>query len=114
MVSFLIGCSHNNYMKFSGNSDHWEDQYSATIDSHSENGKYIFHYKNGDDTTIFKNLKIVVNDEEPSLNDEKHKGATIQIPSSCNGCTVKDKEPIEVTISWNGNNKENFYLKPDH
>jgi len=72
-------------MKFSENSDHWEDQYSATIDSHSKNGKYIFHYKNGDNTTIFKNLKIVVNDGEPSLNDEEHKGATIQIPSSCNG-----------------------------
>ncbi|MED1488318.1 hypothetical protein [Bacillus smithii] len=48
------------------------------------------------------------------MNDEEHKGATIQIPSSCNGCTVKDKEPIEVTISWNGNNKETFYLKSDH
>ncbi|WP_289137213.1 hypothetical protein [uncultured Brevibacillus sp.] len=56
LVSILVGCG-SEYVILSGESDDWKGEYSANIDGNSENGNYLFSFKNGNNDTEFnKNL----------------------------------------------------------
>jgi major membrane immunogen (membrane-anchored lipoprotein) len=110
-VSILVGCG-NKHIFLSGESENWKGEYSANIDGNTENGNYLFGYKNGEKDTKFKNLEIIINDGKTVRKEDNHKGATITIPSSCSGCAVtREDEPIKVTIKWDDKNEETFYLK---
>ncbi|MED1792858.1 hypothetical protein P4V54_09255 [Brevibacillus nitrificans] len=109
-ISILVGCG-NDYIFLSGESENWKGEYSANIDGNKENGNYLFGYKNGNNATEFKNLEIVINDGETVQKEDKHKGTTIRISTSCSGCSVTNKdEPIKVTIKWDDKNEDTFYL----
>lgn len=111
IVLILVGCS-NNYIRLSGESKHWTGKYSANIDGNNEDGSYEFHFKKGDTDTNFSTVDININNGSTSKNEEDVKGATITIPSSCQGCSVTSKdEPIKVIIKWNDENEETFFLK---
>ncbi|MUV37816.1 hypothetical protein JNUCC1_01622 [Lentibacillus sp. JNUCC-1] len=76
---FISGCNegNENNVKFNGESENWEGSYSANISGSSENGEYIFRYKNAREETIIKNLKIVINDGEITLNESEYKGGVL-------------------------------------
>ncbi|NRD76926.1 hypothetical protein HPT25_05385 [Bacillus sp. BRMEA1] len=107
----ICGCTDKEII-FSGESKHWEGNYTVHIDGNNENGNYTFHYKNGDGKTKFKTLEVNVDDGKMIKKEDNIKGATIQTSSSCSGCSVtREDEPIKVKIKWNDSNEETFYLK---
>jgi major membrane immunogen (membrane-anchored lipoprotein) len=111
LVLSLVGCS-NKTIIFSGESVNWKANYTANIDGAREDGEFIIGYKNATNNTTFKNLVVIVNDGETIRKEGHHRGATVRIPTSCSGCLVTDKnEPIKVTVKWNSENKETFFLK---
>jgi len=115
IISFIflmmVGCS-NESLLFKGESDHWKGEYSADItDSTREDGKYIFHFKDG--KQMKKNIEIDIDNDNSHTNikEEKNDDAIITIPNACSGCSVtKDSSIIKVTIKWNGK-EESFDLK---
>ncbi|WP_410983438.1 hypothetical protein [Bacillus cereus] len=112
-ILFLVGCS-NEYVVFSGESNHWDGKYSVNIDGNEEYGIYTFRYKNSDGNTEFKSLEIVINQSNgrTSRKEEIRKGGRIEITSSCMGCAVINKdEAITVTIKWDNKYEETFTLK---
>ena len=43
---------------------------------------------------------------------DEHEGTNITMSTSCRGCAVtQENEKIEVTIKWDGNHEENFFLE---
>jgi hypothetical protein len=112
-VLILVGCS-NTYIHFSGESKNWTGKYSANIVGNNEDGSYEFHFKNGGSGTKFRTVEININNGITSKREDNVKGVTITIPSSCKGCSVTtENKSIKVTIKWNSENEESFYLKPD-
>ena len=112
MISILGGCS-GKYMVFSGESKNWEGNYSTTINGNDEDGSYTFNYKNGDGNTKFKNIEVVISQggSETSKIEEDYKGAIYKIKSSCQGCAVTSEgEKMKVTIKWDSENEETFFL----
>ncbi|QOR64921.1 hypothetical protein IM538_13815 [Cytobacillus suaedae] len=113
LVTVLVGCG-NKYFHFSGESDSWKGEYSANIDGTREDGEFVFGFKNANKDSTFKNLVIVINEGETEQRSDNHKGATVKISSSCSGCTVtSENEQIKVTIKWDDENEETFFLKQD-
>ncbi len=112
IVSILGGCS-GKYLAFSGESKNWEGTYSTTINESTENGTYTLHFKNGDRNTKLKEIEIIINNGggESILNEEEHIGGSFNISSACQGCAVtRENERIKVTIKWDGQYEEKFYL----
>jgi hypothetical protein len=113
-ILVLGGCN-NNSLVFSGESKHWEGNYTAQINNNDESGGYTFHYKNGDSKTKFKNVEInIIKVDGRTSKSEENVGPTIKIQTSCTGCAVTRKdETMKVNIKWDNKHEENFTLKPD-
>lgn len=111
VILISSGCT-NKSLTFSGESKHWNGNYSVDVDQNNEYGTYTFHYKNGDSNTKFKTLEVAVNDGKTLKHEDDFKGATIKLPYSCEGCSVTRKdESIKVNIKWDNTNEETFFLK---
>jgi len=111
IITILAGCSSN---VFSGESANWDGKYSTTINGNDEEGNYTFVYKNGNDHTKLKNVEIVVSNgvNGSTKTMDEHQGTTIKLSTSCRGCAVtQENEKIEVTVKWDGNHEENFFLE---
>ncbi|EOP50151.1 lipoprotein [Bacillus cereus VDM053] len=84
------------------------------IKDDSEDGMFTFQYKGGDGNTEFKNLEIAINEAFRTMTQtsESHKGARIEMKSSCVSCAPLSKdEPIEVVIKWDDKYEEKMVLK---
>ncbi|MBT2646607.1 hypothetical protein J7E52_07710 [Bacillus sp. ISL-34] len=112
LLSVLVGCSNGDkYIKLSGESNNWKGEYVATATEDSENGTFTFKYKDLDSEVFFKNLEISINDGETKQKTTNHKEPTVEIQTSCSGCSVTNESmPIHITINWDGN-EEIFYLE---
>ncbi|WP_141557968.1 hypothetical protein [Bacillus cereus] len=111
---FFLGSCSNSYVTFSGESKSWTGQYKGHIKDDSEDGMFTFQYKDGDGNTEFKNLEIATNETFSTMTktSESHKGAKIEMKSSCVSCAPLSKdEPIEVVIKWNDKYEEKMVLK---
>ena len=112
----LVGCSHYKSIHFSGESTYWEGEYSAKYNELQDDTKYkyIFSFKIAKKDTVLKDVVVDINGKE--YEGEYNKG-TFKISYSCSGgsgaCATPENEPIKVTISWDGNNKETFVLKKE-
>lgn len=111
IIIILSGCNNTNFVELHGDSENWKGKYSANISNNSEDAKYFFSYKTGDKETTFKELEIDINDGMLSISDDNHKGATIEIPTSCRNCYSSEKESIKVKIKWDKEKEETIYLK---
>jgi|SRR5579875_66635 len=110
-IFIFSGCTNKDII-FTGESKHWQGNYSVSISDKSEYGKYTLHYKNGDKNTKFQTLEINIKDGKAVKHEDNYDGPTIEIPYSCDGCSVTSKdEPIKVNIKWDHSNEETLYLK---
>lgn len=110
---FFLGSCSISYVTFSSESKSWKGQYKGHIKDDSEDGVFTFQYKSGDGNTEFKNLEIVINEEISTMTQtsENHKGAKIEIKSSCVSCAPLSKdEPIEVVMKWDDKYEEKMVL----
>lgn len=115
VILLLTGCGMES-IRFSGESENWKGEYAANISEARENGEYRFGYKNAERGMVFESLEITIDEGGGEINQrmDEHRGATIKVSSSCSGCAVNDTDdPIEVTIEWDGENKETFLLQSD-
>ncbi|WP_141530024.1 hypothetical protein [Bacillus cereus] len=111
-IFFLGGCSIW-YVTFSSESKSWKGQYKGHIKDDSEDGVFTFQYKGGDRNTEFKNLEIAINGAFSTMTQtsEVHKGAKVEMKSSCVSCAPLSKdEPIEVVIKWDDKYEEKMVL----
>ncbi|WP_157829790.1 hypothetical protein [Bacillus sp. SN10] len=111
---FFLGICSIWYFTFSSESKSWKGQYKGHIKDDSEDGVFTFQYKGGDGNTEFKNLEIVINEELSIMTQtsEVHKGARIEMKSSCVSCVPLSKdEPIETVIKWDDKYEEKMVLK---
>ncbi|WP_141493447.1 hypothetical protein [Bacillus thuringiensis] len=93
---FFLGSCSISYVNFSSESKSWTGQ-----------------YKGGDGKTEFKNLEIAINGAFSTMTQtsEVHKGARVEIKSSCVSCAPLSKdEPIEVVIKWDDKYEEKMVL----
>lgn len=112
IVLILAGCGMK-IIRFSGESDNWKGEYTANVDDTSEDGQYIFSFKNVQKEPSFTNLEITINDGQIRQKEDRHQGATVNIPTSCSGCAVTPKNrPIKVNVKWENENEETFFLEP--
>ena len=98
---------------FSSESKSWTGQYKGHIKDDSEDGMFTFQYKGGDGNTEFKNLEITINETFRTMTQtsEVHKGARLEMKSSCVSCAPLSKdEPIEVVIKWDDKYEEKMVL----
>ncbi|PES44419.1 hypothetical protein CN988_04280 [Bacillus thuringiensis] len=99
---FFLGSCSISYVNFSSESKSWTGQYKGHIKDDSEDGK-----------TEFKNLEIAINGAFSTMTQtsEVHKGARVEIKSSCVSCAPLPKdEPIEVVIKWDDKYEEKMVL----
>lgn len=109
MILTLVGCN-NKTISLTGESDSWSGEYTANINGDKESGNFIFGYKNATGKEL-NNLEITINDGERVLKEGNHRGALIEMPSSCSGCAVTNETmPIKVEIKWD-DKEETFHLK---
>ncbi|MDA2312145.1 hypothetical protein [Bacillus cereus group sp. Bce002] len=111
---FFLGSCSIWYFTFSSESKSWTGQYKGHIKDDSEDGMFTFRYKGGDGNTEFKNLEIAINGAFSTMTQtsENHKGAKIEMKSSCVSCAPLSKdEPIEVVIKWDDKYEEKMLLK---
>ncbi|HHB2168079.1 MULTISPECIES: hypothetical protein [Bacillus] len=111
---FFLGSCSISYVTFSSESKSWKGQYKGHIKDDSEDGVFTFQYKSGDGNTEFKNLEIVINEELSTMTQTSkvHKGAKIEMKSSCVRCAPLSKdEPIEIMIKWDDKYEEKMVLK---
>jgi hypothetical protein len=111
---FFLGSCSSSYVTFSGESKNWTGQYKGHIKDDSEDGMFTFHYKGGDGNTEFKNLEVVIHEASSTMTQtsESHKGARIEMKSSCVSCAPLSKDkPIEVVIKWDDKYEEKMVLK---
>lgn len=111
---FFLGSCSSSYVTFSGESKKWTGQYKGHIKDDSEDGIFTFQYKDGDGNTEFKNLEIAIYETSSTTTKmlESHKGARIEMKSSCIGCALPSKdEPIQVVIKWDDKHEEKMVLK---
>ena len=102
------------YVTFSSESKSWTGQYKGYIKDDSEDGMFTFQYKGGDGNTEFKNLEISISETFRTMTQtsEVHKGARIEMKSSCVSCAPLSKdEPIEIVIKWDDKYEEKMVLK---
>ena len=110
---FFLGSCSIWYVTFSSESKSWTGQYKGHIKDDSEDGMFTFQYKGGDGNTEFKNLEIAINGAFSTMTQtsENHKGAKIEMKSSCVSCAPLSKdEPIEIVIKWDGKYEEKMVL----
>lgn len=110
---FFLGSCSISYVTFSSESKSWTGQYKGHIKDDSEDVIFTFQYKGGDGNTEFKNLEIAINGAFSAMieTSESHKGAKIEMKSSCVSCAPLSKdEPIEVVIKWNDKYEEKMVL----
>ncbi|PFV83769.1 hypothetical protein COL05_06805 [Bacillus sp. AFS059628] len=96
MSIFFLGSCSIWYVTFSSESKSWTGQ-----------------YKGGDGNTEFKNLEIAINGAFSTMTQtsENHKGAKIEMKSSCVSCAPLSKdEPIEVVMKWDDKYEEKMVL----
>ncbi|MEK3808073.1 hypothetical protein MHB63_16255 [Bacillus sp. FSL H8-0547] len=111
LLGVLSGCT-NQFINFSGESKSWTGKYTATIDGNEEHGSYEFHFKDGNESTQFNALDINICDGKTTQSEKNVKAATITLSSNCRGCSVTGKgEKQKVTIKWDDQNEETFYLQ---
>ena len=75
---------------------------------------FTFQYKGGDGNTELKNLEIAINGAFSTMTQtsENHKGAKVEMKSSCVSCAPLAKdEPIEIVIKWDDKYEEKMVLK---
>ena len=111
---FFLGSCSIWYVTFSSESKSWTGQYKGHIKDDSEDGMFTFRYKGGDGNTEFKNLEIAINGAFSTMTQtsENHKGAKIEMKSSCVSCVPLSKdEPIEIVIKWDDKYEEKMVLK---
>lgn len=100
---FFLGSCSIWYFTFSSESKSWTGQYKGHIKDDSEDGN-----------TEFKNLEIAINGAFSTMTQtsENHKGAKIEMKSSCVSCAPLSKdEPIEIVIKWDDKYEEKMVLK---
>ncbi|PFC09237.1 hypothetical protein COJ27_06380 [Bacillus cereus] len=110
---FFLGSCSIWYVTFSSESKSWKGQYKGHIKDDSEDGVFTFQYKGGDRNTEFKNLEIAINGAFSTMTQtsEVHKGAKVEMKSSCVSCAPLSKdEPIEVVIKWDDKYEEKMVL----
>ncbi|PEL92316.1 hypothetical protein CN626_10835 [Bacillus wiedmannii] len=110
---FFLGSCSIWYVTFSSESKSWTGQYKGYIKDDSEDGMFTFQYKGGDGNTEFKNLEIAINGSFGTMTQtsENHKGAKVEMKSSCVSCTPLSKdEPIAVVIKWDDKYEEKMVL----
>ncbi|HDR4860586.1 MULTISPECIES: hypothetical protein [Bacillus] len=110
---FFLGSCSIWYVTFSSESKSWTGQYKGHIKDDSEDGVFTFQYKGGDGNTEFKNLEIAINGAFSTMTQtsEVHKGARVEIKSSCESCApLSTDEPIEVVIKWDDKYEEKMVL----
>ncbi|MDM5236283.1 hypothetical protein QUF83_08615 [Bacillus cereus] len=111
---FFLGSCSSSYVTFSGESKNWTGQYKGHVKDDSEDGMFTFQYKDGDGNTEFKNLEIATYETSSTMTKalESHKGARVEMKSSCIGCALSSKdEPIQVVIKWDDKYEEKMVLK---
>ncbi|MBE5104571.1 hypothetical protein IGI01_04505 [Bacillus thuringiensis] len=111
---FFLGSCSILYVIFSSESKSWTGQYKGHIKDDGEDGIFTFQYKGGDGNTEFKNLEITINEAFRTMTQtsEVHKGARIEMKSSCVSCAPLSKdEPIEIVIKWDDKYEEKMVLK---
>ena len=110
---FFLGSCSIWYFTFSSESKSWTGQYKGHIKDDSEDGMFTFQYKGGDGKTEFKNLEIAINGAFSTMTQtsEVHRGAKIEMKSSCVSCApISKDEPIEVVIKWDDKYEEKMVL----
>ncbi len=111
LLLILYGCN-NDFISLTGESAYWKGEYSARIENTSEHGEYIFNYKETKKDTDFNYVEVLINDETVRKEENFGSATAIKMEKFCDSCSVTDKnEPIKVTIKWNEENEETFYLK---
>lgn len=117
LITVLIGCSNSNdykYLSYSGEGENWQGEYTVNTNSkkNSENGNFIFSFKDFEENMEFKDFELIINDGEYNIKKEVHTEGTVEFPTGCSGCLViSGDENIEVTIKWNNDNEDTFLLK---
>lgn len=112
-ILFLVGCGTKS-LHFSGESVNWKGNYTTSINETSENGEYVFDFKTTNKDITFQELEILVETTHGKTRQKEgdYKGATVKMSSSCSGCAVTtENESIKVTIKWDGEHEETFFLK---